>query len=87
MLYKSDKKMDMTYADKQGKKDINCKDEQTYYAQYDKRFNFKSLNPKIQIPIRYLDYFRKIYPKSACIEEKGPIYQNLCFHVLNLGKK
>ena len=40
----------MTYADKQGKKDINCKDEQTYYTQYDNRFNFKSLNPKIQIP-------------------------------------
>ena len=87
MLYKSDKKMDMTYADKQGKKDINCKDEQTYYAQYDNRFNFKSLNPKIQIPIRYLDYFRKIYPKSACVEEKCPIYQNPCFQVLNLGKK
>jgi len=86
-LYKSDKKMDMTYADKQGKKDINCKDEQTYYAQYDNRFNFKSLNPKIQIPLKYLDYFRKIFPKSVCIEEKCPIYQNPCFQVLNLGKK
>ena len=86
-LYKSDKKMDMTYADKQGKKDINCKDEQTYYAQYDNRFNFKSLNPKIQIPMKYLDYFRKIYTKSVCIEEKCPIYKNPCFHVLNLGKK
>ena len=86
-LYKSDKKMDMAYADKQGKKDINCKDEQTYYAQNDKRFVFKSLNPKIQIPIRYLDYFRKIYPKSVCIEEKSPIYKNPCFQVLNLGKK
>ena len=87
MLYKSDKKMDMTYADKQGKKDINCKDEQTYYAQYDTRFNFKSLNPKIEIPMRYHDYFRKIYPKSVCVEEKLPIYQNPCFQVLNLGKK
>jgi hypothetical protein len=86
-LYKSDKKMDMTYADKQGKKDINCKDEQTYYAQYDNRFNFKSLNPKIQIPVKYLDYFKKIYPKSVCIEEKCAIYQNKCFHVVNLGKK
>ena len=79
--------MDMTYADKQGKKDINCKDEQTYYAQYDNRFNFKSLNPKIEIPMRYHDYFRKIYPKSVCVEEKLPIYQNPCFQVLNLGKK
>lgn len=86
-LYKSDKKMDMAYADKQGKKDINCKDEQTYYAQNDKRFVFKSLNPKVQIPIRYLDYFRKIYPKSVCVEEKCPIYKNPCFQVLNLGKK
>ena len=86
-LYKSDKKMDMAYADKQGKKDINCKDEQTYYAQHDNRFNFKSLNPKVQIPIRYLDYFRKIYPKSVCVEEKCPIYKNPCFQVLNLGKK
>ena len=86
-LYKSYKKMDMAYADKQGKKDINCKDEQTYYAQHDNRFNFKSLNPKVQIPIRYLDYFRKIYPKSVCVEEKCPIYKNPCFQVLNLGKK
>ena len=86
-LYKSDKKMDMTYADKQGKKDINCKDEQTYYAQYDKRFIFKSLNPKIQIPMIYKDYFRKIYPKSVCIDEKYSIYENPCFQVLNLGKK
>ena len=86
-LYKSGKKMDMTYADKQGKKDINCKDEQTYYAQCDNRFNFKSLNPKIQIPIGYLDYFRKIYPKSVCKEEHCSIYENQCFQVLNLGKK
>ena len=87
LLYKSDKKMDMAYADKQGKKDINCKDEQTYYAQHDTRFHFKSLNPKIQIPMKYLEYFKKIYPKSVCIEEKCPIYQNQCFQVLNLGKK
>jgi hypothetical protein len=87
MLYKSDKKMDMSYADKQGKKDINCKDEQTYYAQCDTRFNFKSLNPKIEIPMRYYDSFKKIYPKSVCVEEKLPIYQNPCFQVLNLGKK
>ena len=86
-LYKSDKKMDMTYADKQGKKDINCKDEQTYYAQHDKRFIFKSLNPKIQIPMIYKDYFRKIYPKSVCIDEKCSIYETPCFLVLNLGKK
>ena len=86
-LYKSDKKMDMAYADKQGKKDINCKDEQTYYAQYDKKFNFKSLNPKVQIPMGYLEYFKKIYPKSVCVEEKCPIYKNPCFQVLNLGKK
>lgn len=87
MLYKSDKKMDMSYADKQGKKDINCKDEQTYYAQCDTRFNFKSLNPKIEIPMKYYDYFKKIYPKSVCVEEKLPIYQNQYFQVLNLGKK
>ena len=87
--YKSDKKMDMTYADKQGKKDINAKDEQTYFAVEDKRFNFSSLSPKLEIPIRHLDFFKKIYPNSVCvvIEDKHPIYNDKVFVVKNIGKK
>ena len=43
-------KMDMTYADKQGKKDITLKAENNYFAQDDKRFDFKALRPYIEIP-------------------------------------
>lgn len=53
--YKSEKKMDMTYADKQGKKDITLKAENNYFPQDDKRFDFKKLKPLIEIP--YVSYF------------------------------
>ena len=86
--YRSDKKMDMTYADKQGKKDINCKDEQTYFAIEDKRFNFNTLVPKIEIPYSHLDFFKKIYPNSVCVvEDRHGIYNDKCFVVKSLGKK
>ena len=87
--YRSDKKMDMTYADKQGKKDINCKDEQTYFAENDKRFNFTTLQLKIEIPVSYLDFFKKIYTNSVCVvqQDKHPIYNDKCFIVKSFGKK
>ena len=86
--YRSDKKMDMSFADKQGKKDINCKDEQTYFAIEDKRFNFNSLQPKIEIPVCHLDFFKRIHPNSVCvIEDKHGIYNDKCFVVKHLGKK
>lgn len=87
--YRSDKKMDMTYADKQGKKDINCKDEQTYFAENDKRFNFNTLQLKIEIPISHLDFFKKIYINSVCVvqQDKHPIYNDKCFIVKSFGKK
>ena len=86
--YRSDKKMDMTYADKQGKKDINCRDEQTYFAVEDKRFNFNTLVPKLEIPICHLDFFKKIYPNSVCVvEDKHGIYSDKCFVVKSIGKK
>ena len=80
--------MDMTYADKQGKKDINCKDEQTYFAIEDKRFDFNSLQPKIEIPVNHLNFFRKIYPNCVCVlGEKNGYYNDNCFVVKHLGKK
>ena len=87
--YRSDKKMDMTYADKQGKKDINCKDDQTYFAENDKRFNFNTLQLKIEIPISHLDFFKKIYINSVCVvqQDKHPIYNDKCFIVKSFGKK
>ena len=87
--YRSDKKMDMTYADKQGKKDINCKDEQTYFAENDKRFNFNTFQLKIEIPISHLDFFKKIYVNSVCVvqQDKHPIYNDKCFIVKSFGKK
>ena len=80
--------MDMSYADKQGKKDINCKDDQTYFAQVDKKFNFYELKPKIEIPLKYYDNFKKFYPNSVCLTENNhPIYEGKCFVVKSLGKK
>lgn len=61
--------MDITYADKQGKKEMNCRDEQTYFAVEDKRFNFNTLIPKLEILICHLDFFKKIYPNAVCVVE------------------
>jgi hypothetical protein len=40
----------LNYAEKQGRKESGNKDENTYYASEDKKFNFKKLNPKLEIP-------------------------------------
>ena len=86
--YRSDKKMDMTYADRQGKKDMNCRDEQTYFAVEDKRFNFNTLVPKMEIPICHLEFFKKIYPNAVCVvEDKHGIYTDKYFVVKGVGKK
>ncbi len=49
--YRSDKKIDLNYAEKQGKKDVNCKDENTYFVTEDKKVNFKKLSPKLELPM------------------------------------
>ena len=51
LKYRSDKKIELNYAEKQGKKDINCKDENTYFASEDKKLLSKKLNLKIEFPI------------------------------------
>jgi hypothetical protein len=54
----------------------------------DKRFNFNSLQPKIEIPVSHLDFFKRIHPNSVCvIEDKHGIYNDKCFVVKHLGKK
>jgi len=40
----------LNYAEKQGKKDINNKDENTYFACEDKKITSKKLIPKIEMP-------------------------------------
>ena len=82
-----EKKIEMTYADKQGKEDINRKDE-TYFAIEDKKIKFNELQPKIEIPVNYLEFFKKIYPGCACvIEDQQGIYKEKIFYVKHLGKK
>ncbi len=49
--YKSDKRIDLNYAEKQGKKDMNNKDENTFFATEDKKIIKNKFNPKIEIPI------------------------------------
>jgi hypothetical protein len=49
--YRSDKKIDLNYAEKQGKKDITCKDENTYFASEDKKINLKKLIIKLELPM------------------------------------
>ena len=49
----------MNYAEKQGKKDINNKDENTYFAYDDKKINFKKLSIRYEMPI--VNFYFKIY--------------------------
>ncbi len=59
--YRSDKKIDLNYAEKQGKKDISCKDENTYFASEDKKINLKKIIVKTELPIvRIILNFRNI---------------------------
>ena len=64
----------LNYAEKQGKKDATCKDENTFFA------NNKKISPKLELPFvnnylmlinvqKYLDCFKKMYPSSVCVTE------------------
>jgi len=48
----------LNYAEKQGKKDINNKDENTYFSCEDKKFAVKKIAPRIEMP-----YVNKFYKK------------------------
>jgi hypothetical protein len=54
------KKIELNYAEKQTKKDVSCKDENTYFALEDKKINFSKINPKIEIPFVKLNDFNFI---------------------------
>lgn len=60
--YRSDKKVDLNYAEKQGKKDINNKDDSTYFLSEDKRYNHRRLNVRIELPKKYYEAFKKANP-------------------------
>lgn len=85
--YKSEKKMDMSYADKQGKKDITLKADNNYFAEDDKRFEFSKLKPLIELPCSCLDFFKKIYPTAVCIKKDKTFYKDNYFYVKSFGKK
>ncbi len=50
LRYKSDKKIELNYAEKQGKKDVTNKDENTYFASEDRKLQAKKVVPKIELP-------------------------------------
>ncbi len=56
LRYKSDKKIELNYAEKQGKKDAANKDENTYFACEDKKMLAKKIILKIELPNVYI-YF------------------------------
>jgi hypothetical protein len=61
--YRSDKKIDLNYAEKQGKKDATCKDENTYFANDDKKINLGKIAAKVEIPyVSDTFKFRNISP-------------------------
>jgi hypothetical protein len=45
------KKIELNYAEKQGKKDVNNRDENTYFASEDKKLLQKKIIPRLDIPI------------------------------------
>ncbi len=53
--FRSEKKIDMNYADKQGRKDISLRADNNYFPEDDKRYDFKKLKPLIEIPL--VSYF------------------------------
>ena len=57
--YRSDKKIDLNYAEKQGKKEVSNKDENTYFFIEDKKFMGKKYYSKPEIPKKYLEKYKK----------------------------
>lgn len=64
LKYKSDKKTSINYADKQGKKDISVKDDSMYFAANDVKAIAKLKTAIIDIPLKYLDAYKKFQPLS-----------------------
>ncbi|MCQ2821261.1 MAG: hypothetical protein MJ252_28715 [archaeon] len=50
-MYRSEKILDISYAVKQGKKDISLKSEYNYFPENDVRFNFTQMKPTVEIPM------------------------------------
>jgi len=65
--FRSDKKVDLNYAEKQGKKEVNNKDDNTYFFSEDKRYGNKKIIPKIELPKKYLDMYKKYNPTSVLL--------------------
>jgi len=63
--YKSDKKISINYAEKQGKKDSSVKDDTLYFSSQDpKVLSSKLKNSNIEIPSKYYDIFKKLNPNA-----------------------
>jgi len=62
--FKSDKKISINYALKQGKKDPTTKDESMYFSCNDSKVSSKLKTAKIDIPYKHYDLFKKILPHA-----------------------
>lgn len=76
LKYKSDKKTSINYADKQGKKDISIKDDSMYFAANDSKANPKLKTAGIDIPLKYLDTFKKLQPQTEIVLTKSSTPKN-----------
>lgn len=63
-MFKSDKKIVINYAQKQGKKESTIKDPAFYFTVNDSKNCDKLYCSQIEIPMNYLDLFKKNNPLS-----------------------
>jgi hypothetical protein len=63
--FKSEKKISINYAEKQGKKDPTTKDDTMYFSCKDPKVSSKLKSASIDIPFKYCDLFKKILPHAT----------------------
>lgn len=62
--YKSDKKINMNYAQKQGKKEPSTKEDSMYFTINDPKTSPLLKTASIEIPFKYYNLFKKILPHA-----------------------
>lgn len=78
--FKSDKKISINYAQKQGKKDPTTKDDTMYFTINDPKHSYKLKTANLDIPYKYYKLFKKILPHAKIelpvkgLSSKGPAY-------------
>lgn len=80
--FKSDKKTSINYAEKQGKKDPNVKDDSMYFSVNDPKASIAIKTATIEIPVKFYDIFKKILPHSDIYFPKNSLKKGIATFVI-----